>query len=171
MSDIYTDDLLTGIDEALQPPAHLTSTQLAEWHSHTLRGRLPLIREALRLVRDENHAELATLLVDQAIADHPNLPRAVRAVSGDGARMPMPSQTNPSREGELPIPEHVLCPLLYRNWNLTVEGQPPHEVYVARRPIGWTGEGDPFERITAITRRELLRLLGYRFLGTNPPAA
>lgn len=157
MHDIYTRDLLTVIDEALQPPAHLPPSQLAEWHAHTLRGRLPLIREALRIAREEADAEVATLLVDQAFAEYPNPPRAVRAVGGDGA--------------SLPVPEHILCPLLYKQWNLTVEGQPPHEVYVARRPIGWSGEGDPFERITAPTRRELLQLLGYRLLGiSNPPA-
>ncbi|WP_017583073.1 hypothetical protein [Nocardiopsis valliformis] len=167
MRDIYTRDLLTVIDEALQPPVHLTPPELAEWHSSTLRNRLPLIREALRIAREEADAELATLLVDQAIADHPNPPCAPRAVGGDGARLPLPLQANPPDGGELPVPEHVLCPLLYKQWNLTIEGQQPCEVYVARRPIGWTGEGDPFERITAPTRHELLRLLGHRLLGLS----
>lgn len=169
MHDIYTRDLLTAIDEALQPPAHLAPAQLSEWHAHTLRGRLPLIREALRIACEENEAELATGLVDQAKSDHPNPTRTARARGGDGARMPIPSQANPPSENELPIPEHILCPLLYRNWNLTIEGQLPHEVYVARRPIGWTGGGDPFERITAPTRHELLRLLGCRLLGIDQP--
>ncbi|MGW5875079.1 hypothetical protein ACWFMI_00800 [Nocardiopsis terrae] len=170
MHDVYTRDLFTVIDNALRPPAHLTPVQLAEWHVHTLRNRLPQLREALRLAREENDAELATLLIDQAIADHPDPPRAVRTVGGGGARMPHPLQ-KPRSEGELPIPEHLLGPLLHKQWNLTIEGQPPHGQYVARRPIGWTGEGDPFERITAPTRRELLRLLGHRLRGTDPPAA
>lgn len=169
MIGIYTDDLLAVIEEALEPPAHLTASQLAEWHAHTLRHRLPLIREALRLAREERDSELSTRLVDQAVANHPNPPRALRAVGGDGARLPVPAQESLPREDELPIPEHILCPLLYRNWNLTIEGQPPHEVYVARRPIGWTGGGDPFERITAPTRHELLRLLGCRLLGIDQP--
>ncbi|WP_017590283.1 hypothetical protein [Nocardiopsis ganjiahuensis] len=168
MLDIYTDDLLTVAEEALQPPAHLTPAQLAEWHAHTLRNRLPLIREALRITREERDCELATDLVNQAIAEHPNPPHALKAVGGDGARMPFSSQMNASAcEDELPIPEHILCPLLYRHWNLTIEGASPHETYVARRPIGWTGEGDPFERITAPTRHELLRLLGRRLLGLS----
>jgi hypothetical protein len=170
MLDIYAQDLLTVLDEALQPPAHLTVFQLAEWHSHTLRSRLPLIREALRLAREENDSGLATLLVDQAFAEHPNPPCAARAVGGGGARVSHHLRS-PQSEGELPIPEHVLGPLLYKQWNLTIEGQPPDEQYVARRPIGWSGEGDPFERITAPTRRELLRALGHRLLGISSPPA
>ena len=167
MRDIYSRDLLTVAEEALQPPAHLPPPELAVWHSHTLRHRLPLIRQALRIAHEEGDAELATQLIDQAIAEHPNPPRTLRAVGGDGARLPVRLQANPPDGGELPVPEHVLCPLLYKQWNLTIEGQPPHEVYVARRPIGWTGEGDAFERITAPTRHELLRLLGQRLLGLS----
>ncbi|WP_017589983.1 hypothetical protein [Nocardiopsis ganjiahuensis] len=66
---------------------------------------------------------------------------------------------------ELPVPERVLCDLLYRHWCMTVEGSPPHEKYVAYRPLNWQGEGDPFERITAPTRTELLRRLAHRHLG------
>lgn len=171
MHDIYTRDLLTVLDEALQPPAHLTASQLAAWHSHTLRHRLPLIREALRVAREEADAELATLIVDQAISEHPDPPHALRAVVGDGASLPTPPETNLPREDELPIPEHILCTLLYKQWNLTIEGRPPHEVYVARRPFDWTGEGDRWERITAPTRRELLCLLGHRLKGTDPTDA
>ncbi|GAA1469353.1 hypothetical protein NE857_30805 [Nocardiopsis exhalans] len=170
MRDIYSRDLLTVIDEALQQPAHLTTSQMAEWHSHTLRNRLPLIREALRIAHEEADAELATELVDQAIANYPNPPGAIRVVGGDGASLPTPAQQPPPGEAELPIPEHILCPLLYLNWNLTIEGKPPHEVYVARRPFGWMGAGDRWERVTAPTRHELLRLLGHRLLGTDPPA-
>lgn len=175
MPDIYNRDLLTVAEEALQPPVHLAPMQLAEWHVYTLCGRLPLIRKALRIAREENGAELATLLVDQAFAEYPNPPREIRAAGGDGARVPLPAQRAPSApssfDGGLPVAEHILCPLLYRSWNLTVEGLPPHEQYVARRPIGWSGEGDPFERITAPTRHELLRLLGYRLLGISSPPA
>ncbi|GHC78589.1 hypothetical protein GCM10007079_16010 [Nocardiopsis terrae] len=74
---------------------------------------------------------------------------------------------------ELPVPERVLCDLLHRHWRMTVEGQGPDARFVAHRPIGWTGEGDPFERITAPTRTELLRLLAHRHLGaarTTPEA-
>jgi hypothetical protein len=169
MHDIYSRDLLTVIEEALQPPAHLTPMQLSEWHAHTLRGRLPLIREALRLAHEENDAELATQLVDQAIAEHPNPPRAVRMIGGDGASLPVPSQANPPAEEELPIPEHVLCTLIYRHWCMTIVGTPPQETFMAFRPFGWTGEGDPAERITAPTRHGLLRLLCHRFLGLHRP--
>lgn len=68
---------------------------------------------------------------------------------------------------ELPVPERVLCDLLYRHWRMTVEGGPPNERFVAYRPIGWQGEGDPFERISAPTRTELLRLMAHRHLGVN----
>lgn len=68
---------------------------------------------------------------------------------------------------ELPVPERVLCDLLYRHWRMTVEGGPPNERFVAYRPIGWQGEGDPFERISAPTRTELLRLLAHRHLGVD----
>jgi hypothetical protein len=170
MHDIYTRDLLTVIDEALRPPAHLTPSELAEWHSHTLRNRLPLIREALRIAQEEADAELATLMVDQAIFEYPNSPHAGRAVGGEGASLPVASQSSPT-VAELPIPEHVLCPLLYKQWNLTIEGAAPHEIYVARRPFDWTGEGDRWERITAPTRRELLRLIGHRLQGTDPTDA
>ncbi|GAA1101253.1 hypothetical protein NE857_01255 [Nocardiopsis exhalans] len=168
MHDIYTRDLLTVLDEALHPPAHLTASQLAEWHAHTLRNRLPLIREALRIAREEADAELATLIVDQAISEHPDPTHALRPVGGDGASLPTSSEANLSCEDELPVPERILCPLLYKQWNLTIEGAAPHEIYVARRPFDWTGEGDRWERITAPTRRELLRLLGHRIQGTNP---
>ncbi|GAA1086622.1 MULTISPECIES: hypothetical protein [Nocardiopsis] len=79
-------------------------------------------------------------------------------------------QASPPEAG-LPIPEHVLCPLLYKQWNLTIEGVAPHEIYVARRPFDWTGDGDRWERITAPTRRGLLRLLGHRLQGTDPTDA
>lgn len=65
----------------------------------------------------------------------------------------------------LPVPERILCDLLYRHWCMTVEGSPPQEKYVAFRPLNWNGEGDPFERITAPTRTELLRRLAHRHLG------
>jgi hypothetical protein len=184
MHDTYTRGLLTVIDEALQPPAHLTPSQLAEWHSHTLRGRLPLIREALRIAHEENDAELATQLIDEAVANHstptappsrtipqPRTVRAVRAVGGDGASLPPPARntTVSSCEGELPIPEHVLCTLLYKHWCMTIVGTAPEETFMAFRPFGWSGQGDPSERITAPTRHELLRLLCYRFLGRDRP--
>nr|WP_017579381.1 hypothetical protein [Nocardiopsis valliformis] len=81
--------------------------------------------------------------------------------------LPAPSEAHLSCEDELPIPEHVLCPLLYKQWNLTIEGVAPQEIHVARRPFDWTGDGDRWERITAPTRRELLRLLGHRIQGTD----
>jgi hypothetical protein len=68
---------------------------------------------------------------------------------------------------ELPVPERVLCDLLYRHWCMTVEGKPPDERFIAYRPVSWRGEGDPFERITAPTRTELLRLLAYRHLSIS----
>ncbi|PWV52309.1 hypothetical protein [Nocardiopsis sp. L17-MgMaSL7] len=161
MLDTYTGDLLAAVGDALLPPARLTPQELAEWHAHTLRNRLPLIHEALRMAQEEDDAELATQMIDQAITDHPNLPAAPRAER----RVPREGSSG----GELPVPEHVLCDLLYRHWAMTIEGKPPHEKYVARRPLGWSGEGDPFERITAPTRTELLRLLAHRHLGVGKP--
>ncbi|GAB3712152.1 hypothetical protein [Nocardiopsis oceani] len=175
MLDTCTADLLTTAEDALRAPAHLTAPQLSEWHAHTLRNRLPLIRDALRLARTEGDAELATQLIDQAVADHPTSstvppPRTATTAQGgnDGARLRLPVHKSASSEGELPMPEHVLCSLLYRHWTMTVEGQPPNEVYVGRRPFGWSGEGDPFEQITAPTRTQLLRLLAFRHLGVHP---
>lgn len=171
MPDIYTDDLLTVVEEALQPPANLTPAQLAAWHAHTLRGRLPLIRQALRLAHEEGDAETATLLVDQAIYEHPNPnTHPTRAVGGDGASLPAPSPaTARTFEGELPIPEHVLCTLLDKHWCMTIVGHPPQETFMAFRPFGWSGEGDPAERITAPTRHELLYRLFHRHLVNNNP--
>ncbi|GAB3732172.1 hypothetical protein [Nocardiopsis nanhaiensis] len=174
MLDTCTADLLTAAEDALRAPAHLAPQQLSEWHAHTLRNRLPLIRDALRIARQEGDAELATQLIDQAVADHPSCPvpppRTAKATGNgsDGARLRLPMHKSATSESELPIPEHVLCSLLYRHWTMTVEGQPPDEVYVGRRPFGWSGQGDPFERITAPTRTQLLRLLAHRHLGINP---
>ncbi|MBQ1081916.1 hypothetical protein [Nocardiopsis sp. B62] len=167
MLDVGTRDLLAVAEDALTAPPHLTPAQLAEWHSHTLRHRLPLIQEALRGAREHGDAELAMQLIDQAIHDHPTT--TVTAVAGSVLHLSTADQG-------LPIPEHVLCALLYKHWAMTVEGAPPHEVYVARRPLGWTGDGDPYERITAPDRTELLRLLAHRHLGVHrrgpePPTA
>ncbi|GAA1074822.1 hypothetical protein GCM10009642_07760 [Nocardiopsis metallicus] len=128
----------------------------------------------MRLAREERDCELATGLVDQAIAHHPDphspTVRMVGAIGSDGARLPLPAQASPpSFEGELPVPEHVLCPLLYKHWCMTIEGKPPHETFVAFRPIGWAGEGDPYERITASSRNELLYLLFRRHLVNGNP--
>ncbi|GAA1459274.1 hypothetical protein NE857_29735 [Nocardiopsis exhalans] len=172
MADIYTRDLFTVVEEALRPPAQLTPSELAEWHAHTLRNRLPLIREALRIANEQDDTELATLLVDQAIYEHPDLPGVVRAVGGDGARLLLSSQAGVSSfEGELPIPEHVLCTLLYKHWCMTIEGKPPEETFMAFRPFGWAGEGDPAERITASSRHELLHRLFHRHLVNGNPDA
>ncbi|PWV58026.1 hypothetical protein [Nocardiopsis sp. L17-MgMaSL7] len=45
MLDIDTRDLLAVAEDALTAPTHLPPALLAEWHSHTLNNRLPLIRE------------------------------------------------------------------------------------------------------------------------------
>ena len=74
MLDTYTGDLLAAAEDALQAPAHLTPRQLDEWHARTLRARLPLIREALRLAREEGGSELATQIIDQAVFEHPAPP-------------------------------------------------------------------------------------------------
>ena len=165
MLDTHTETLLATVEEALRPPPHLTPGQLGNWYSHTLRNRLPLIGDALRIAHQEGDAELATQLIDQAIADHPTPSR----VDPAGPRMvvPRPAQRHGSTDGELPIPERVLCALIYRHWDLTIEGRPPQEKYVARRPLTWAGEGDRFESITAPTRTELLRRLAHRHLGTT----
>ncbi|PWV52841.1 hypothetical protein [Nocardiopsis sp. L17-MgMaSL7] len=172
MLDIDTRDLLATAEDALAAPTHLTPAQVDVWHNHTLRNRIPVILEALRIAREESDGELAVRLIDQAIHDHPAPTRVPgnRPVAGT---VPKHKDSNPG----LPVPEHVLCTLLHKHWNMTVEGQVPHETFVARRPLGWTGEGDPYERITAPNRTELLRLLAHRHLGVHrsnpepPPAA
>ena len=174
MLDTHTANLFATVEDALRPPPHLTPGQLGDWYSHTLRNRIPLIGDALRIAHREGDTELATQLIDQAIADHPTPGR----VDTTGPRMvvPRPVRAQDSTDGELPIPERILCTLIYRHWDLTIEGRPPHERYVARRPLTWAGEGDRFERITAPTRTELLRRLAHRHLGAmrlhpEPPDA
>ena len=164
MLDTHTENLLATVEGALRPPPHLNPTQLGDWYSHTLRDRLPIIGDALRIAHQEGDTELATQLIDQAIADHPTPDRADRA--GPKMLLPPPAQRR-SIDNELPIPERVLCALLYRHWDMTIEGSPPHERYVARRPFNRAGEGDRFERVTAPTRTELLRRLAHRHLGTT----
>ena len=57
--------------------------------------------------------------------------------------------------------DRVLDDLIYGRWVLTIEGEPPHDEYVAYRPPGWDGP-DPEARIAAPTRPELLRALADR---------
>ncbi|SIO89352.1 hypothetical protein [Nocardiopsis sp. JB363] len=141
-------DLLSAVEDALRPPTGADPGRLNRWHSHTLRHRLPMVREALRIVRQGADLEPAIHLLDQAIADH-----------SDSIVLP---------QDELPIPERALCDLLHRHWAMTVEGRPPNEKYVAYRPFDWQGEGDRFERVTAFTRTELLRRLAARHPGIEP---
>ena len=114
-----------------------------------LNQRLALVREALRVAHEEGDVELATQLID--------------LVGPAGRQMLQVSA--------LPIPERVLCELLHPHWRMTVEGGPPNEVFIGYRPIGWSGEGDPYERISAPSRAELLRLLAHRHLGHRPTTA
>lgn len=114
--------------------------------THALNQRLALVREALRAAHEEGDIELATQLID----------------------LVEPAERQVVRANVLPMPERVLCELLYPHWQMTVEGGPPHEEFIAYRPIGWSGEGDPYERISAPTRMELLRLLAHRHLGHRP---
>lgn len=114
--------------------------------TQALNRRLSLVREALRVAHEEGDIELATQLIDLVgLAER-------QMVQGSA----------------LPIPERVLCELLHPHWWMTVEGSPPDEVFIGYRPIGWSGEGDPYERISAPTRMELLRLLAHRHLGRRP---
>ena len=117
--------------------------------TQALNRRLSLVREALRVAHEEGEIELATQLIDLA----------------------EPAECRVVQVSALPIPERVLCELLYPHWRMTVEGSPPDEVFIAYRPIGWSGEGDPYERISAPTRMELLRLLAHRHLGRRPTTA
>lgn len=57
--------------------------------------------------------------------------------------------------------DRVLDDLIYGRWVLTIEGEPPHDEYVAYRPPGWDGP-DPDARIAAPTRQELLHALANR---------
>ncbi|MEU3016678.1 hypothetical protein ABZ635_04680 [Nocardiopsis sp. NPDC007018] len=71
MLDIDTRDLLESAENALTAPGHLTPAQVDVWHNHTLRNRIPLIQEALRIAREEGDAERAMALIDQAVHDYP----------------------------------------------------------------------------------------------------
>lgn len=71
MLNIHTCDLLVSTEEALRPPDNTTPDGLRYWHTHTLRHRLPMLREALRIAHEGGDIELATYLVDQAMEDHP----------------------------------------------------------------------------------------------------
>ncbi|MEU3017710.1 hypothetical protein ABZ635_10010 [Nocardiopsis sp. NPDC007018] len=71
MLDIDTRDLLESAENALTAPGHLTPTQEDVWHNHTLRNRMPLVLEALRIAGDEGDAERAIALIDQAVHDYP----------------------------------------------------------------------------------------------------
>lgn len=98
MFDVHTGNLLATVEDALCPPPHLTPAQLGDWYSHTLRNRLPLIGDALRIAYQEGDAEPATQLIDQAIADHPAprpYPRRRSRLRRRGAR-PMTSCLSPS---------------------------------------------------------------------------
>ncbi|WP_017546806.1 hypothetical protein [Nocardiopsis prasina] len=159
MLDTYTGDLLAVAKDALQAPEHLSPQELSDWYSHTLRNRLPLILEALGIASEEQDMELATQMIDQAIAEHPT--------TRSTPKLPLRRPYGTPPTGGLLVPERVLCDLLYRHWAMTIEGTEPNQKFVARRPFGWKGEGDPFERITASTRPELLRLLAHRHLGTG----
>lgn len=74
MLNIHTCDLLISTEEALRPPDSTTPDGLRYWHTHTLRHRLPMVREALRIAHEGGDIELATYLVDQAMEDHPAAP-------------------------------------------------------------------------------------------------
>ncbi|MEU3015864.1 hypothetical protein ABZ635_00515 [Nocardiopsis sp. NPDC007018] len=157
MLDIDTRDLLSCAGDALTAPRHLTPAQVDVWHNHTLRNRIPMVLEALRIAGDEGDAERAMALIDQAVHDYPAPTRIPgnRPVPGAVPRQTTPAQT-------FPVLERELSELLHTHWVMTIEGTPPNEVFVGRRPLGWTGQGDPFERITAPTRTELFRLLAQR---------
>ncbi|MFE9246324.1 hypothetical protein [Nocardiopsis sp. NPDC006938] len=71
MLDIDTRDLLACAGDALTAPGHLTPAQVDVWHNHTLRNRIPMIQEALRIAREEGDAERAMQLIDQAVHDYP----------------------------------------------------------------------------------------------------
>lgn len=68
-----------------------------------------------------------------------------------------------------PQEEPALDTLVHRRWVLTIEGTPPRTEYVAYRPFGWAGPGDPHERIAAPTRPALLHALVTRQQGEILP--
>ncbi|WP_198659061.1 hypothetical protein [Nocardiopsis sp. FIRDI 009] len=41
--------------------------------------------------------------------------------------------------------------------------------YTARRPVGWTGDGNPFERLEAPSYKELFSVIARRRLRRVPP--
>ena len=74
MLNIHTCDLLVAAEEALHPPVDITPDGLRHWHTHTLRHRLPMVREALRIAHEGGDIDQAIYLVDQALEDHPTAP-------------------------------------------------------------------------------------------------
>jgi hypothetical protein len=52
---------------------------------------------------------------------------------------------------------------VHGRWLLTIRTEADGTLtYVAHRPVGWTGPGDPFEELTAPSRRALLAALACR---------
>ncbi|WP_232832110.1 hypothetical protein [Nocardiopsis sp. FIRDI 009] len=43
------------------------------------------------------------------------------------------------------------------------------KTYTARRPVGWTGDGNPFERLEAPSYTELFSVIARRTLRVVPP--
>ncbi|MGW5879704.1 hypothetical protein ACWFMI_24440 [Nocardiopsis terrae] len=95
MLDTHTCDLLAAAEEALHPPAHLPPRLAGRWHSRTLRHRLPLVREALRIAHQDGDLELATYLIDQAITDHPTASTSWGAAARTWARTRLRPRDNP----------------------------------------------------------------------------
>ncbi|CAL9450467.1 hypothetical protein SUDANB121_02446 [Nocardiopsis dassonvillei] len=57
----------------------------------------------------------------------------------------------------------MLDDLIHRRWVLTLEPAPDGGMeVVAYRPIGWTGPGDPHERLAAPDHAAMRRLLAHR---------
>jgi hypothetical protein len=56
--------------------------------------------------------------------------------------------------------DRALDALIEGRWILTTEDtHDGRTLIVAHRPIGWTGPGDPHERLTATDHRQMWRLL------------
>ncbi|GHC74972.1 hypothetical protein GCM10007079_09690 [Nocardiopsis terrae] len=67
--------------------------------------------------------------------------------------------------------DRVLDELVVGRWVLSIEGEPTAQEYVAYRPVGWVGEGNPHERLRAPTREALIDALAARAHQSRRPAS
>ncbi|WP_075925188.1 hypothetical protein [Nocardiopsis sp. CNR-923] len=69
-----------------------------------------------------------------------------------------------------PEERRVLDELIAGRWVVSFEvDDEGARTYTATRPIGWSGDGDPFERLEALSRTELFSVIARRTIRVVPP--